>query len=170
MCHVLSIERIGFYAWLKRPLSAKAKDDRRLLGKIKQFWVESGCTYGYRNITIDLKSDGESCGKNRVYGLMRQASIRAVRGYKRHSGFKGGKTNTAAHNSLVRAFEVDKPGSCWITDFTYIRTYEDWLNVTTAFDLFPRKVVGRTMKDNPKAVLVIDALLNCLTLVPNYIL
>jgi putative transposase len=47
MCRVLSIERSGFYAWLKQPLSAKAKDDNRLLGKIKQFWLESGCTYGY---------------------------------------------------------------------------------------------------------------------------
>lgn len=159
MCRVLNIERSGFYAWLKQPLSAKAKDDNRLLGKIKQFWLESGCTYGYRNITIDLKSDGETCGKNRVYRLMRQANIRAVRGYKRHPGFKGGKTNTVAPNTLDRTFDVDKPDSYWVTDFTYIRTYEGWLYVTVVIDLFSRKVVGWTMKNSPKADLVIDALL-----------
>ena len=159
MCRVLNIERSGFYAWLKQPLSAKAKDDNRLLGKIKQFWLESGCTYGYRNITIDLKSDGETCGKNRVYRLMRQANIRAERGYKRHPGFKGGKTNTAAPNTLDRTFDVDKPDSYWVTDFTYIRTYEGWLYVTVVIDLFSRKVVGWTMKNSPKADLVIDALL-----------
>jgi len=159
MCHVLNIERSGFYAWLKQPLSAKAKDDNRLLGKIKQFWLESGCTYGYRNITIDLKSDGETCGKNRVYRLMRQANIRAVRGYKRHPGFKGGKANTAAPNTLDRAFDVDTPDSYWVTDFTYIRTYEGWLYVTVVIDLFSRKVIGWTMKNSPKADLVIDALL-----------
>ena len=159
MCRVLNIERSGFYAWLKQPLSAKAKDDNRLLGKIKQFWLESGCTYGYRNITIDLKSDGETCGKNRVYRLMRQANIRAERGYKRHPGFKGGKTNTAAPNTLDRTFDVDKPDSYWVTDFTYIRTYEGWLYVTVVIDLFSRKVVGWTMKNSPKADLVIAALL-----------
>ena len=159
MCHVLNIERSGFYAWLKQPLSEKAKDDHRLLGKIKQFWLESGCTYGYRNITIDLKSDGETCGKNRVYRLMRQANIRAVRGYKRHPGFKGGKANTAAPNTLDRTFDVDTPDSYWVTDFTYIRTYEGWLYVTVVIDLFSRKVVGWTMKNSPKADLVIDALL-----------
>lgn len=75
MCQILNIERSGFYAWLQQPLSARAKEDRRLLGKIKQFWLESGCTYGYRNITIDLKSDGETCGKNGVHRLMLEASI-----------------------------------------------------------------------------------------------
>lgn len=159
MCHVLNIERSGFYAWLKQPPSAKAKDDNRLLGKIKQFWLESGCTYGYRNITIDLKSDGETCGKNRVYRLMRKANIRAVRGYKRHPGFKGGKVNTAAPNTLDRTFDVGTPNSYWVTDFTYIRTYEGWLYVTVVIDLFSRKVVGWTMKNSPKADLVIDALL-----------
>ncbi len=159
MCHVLNIERSGFYAWLKQPLSAKAKDDNRLLGKIKQFWLESGCTYGYRNITIDLKSDGETCGKNRVHRLMREASIRAVRGYKRHPGFKGGKTSTAAPNTLNREFTVDKPDCFWVTDFTYIRTYEGWLYLTVVIDLFSRRVVGWTMKSSPKADLVIDALL-----------
>nr|WP_246261485.1 hypothetical protein [Alteromonas ponticola] len=63
MCYVFNIERCGFYAWLKQPSSAKAKDDNRLLGKSTQFWLESGCTYVYRNITIDLKSVGETCGK-----------------------------------------------------------------------------------------------------------
>lgn len=51
-------------------------EDQRLLGKIKQFWLENGCTYGYRNITINLKSDGETGGKSRVHRLMREASIR----------------------------------------------------------------------------------------------
>ncbi len=159
MCHVLNIQRSGFYAWLNQPLSARAKEDQRLLGKIKQFWLESGCTYGYRNITIDLKSDGETCGKNRVHRLMRQANIRAIRGYRRHPGFKGGKSNAAAPNTLDRAFEVDRPDHCWVTDFTYIRTYEGWLYVTVVIDLFSRKVVGWTMKNSPKADLVIDALL-----------
>ena len=159
MCQILNIERSGFYAWLQEPLSARAKEDQRLLGKIKQFWLESGCSDGYWNITIDLKCDGETCGKNRVHRIMQEASIRAVRGYKRHPGFKGGKVNIAAPNTLNREFIVDKPDSYWVTDFTYIRTYEGWLYLTVVIDLFSRRVVGWTMKSSPKADLVIDALL-----------
>ena len=61
---------------------------------------------------------------------MCQANIRAVRGYKRHPGFKGGKTNAAAPNTLNRKFEVDKPDCYWVTDFTYsvpgIRHLRGW--------------------------------------------
>ena len=87
MCKVLEVHRSGFYGWLHQPLSARDKEDQRLAGKVKQFWLESGCVYGYRNITIDLKRDGEACGKNRVLRIMRNEGIRAIRGYRRHPGF-----------------------------------------------------------------------------------
>lgn len=159
VCGALGIERSGFYDWCRHPLSTRGKEDQRLLGKIKQFWLESGCVYGYRNLTIDLKSDGESCGKNRVYRLIKSANIKAVRGYKRHKGFHSGKADLAAPNVLDRVFTIDKPDTSWVTDFTYIRTYEGWLYLTVVIDLFSRKVVGWTMKSSPKTDLVIDAYL-----------
>jgi putative transposase len=55
MCRVLEIHPSGFYAWLKQPESPRAKEDKRLLGIIKQFWMESGFSYGYRTITLDMK-------------------------------------------------------------------------------------------------------------------
>jgi putative transposase len=119
MCKVLEVHRSGFYAWLNHPLSPRAKEDRRLAGKIKQFWLESGCVYGYRNITIDLKRDGEICGKNKVLRIMQNEGIRAVRGCRRHPGFKGGKHHPAAPNTLSREFTVSKPDQVWVTDFTY---------------------------------------------------
>ncbi len=152
----------GFYAWLKQPLSHRAKEDRRLLGQIKQFWMESGFVYGYRNITKDMKDHGESCGKNRVYRIMREANIQAQRGYKTHPGFKSGKVSHVAPNTLNREFRVDRPNKTWVTDFTYVRTHEGWLYVTIVLDLFSRQIVGWSMKNNPKADLVIDALLMAL--------
>lgn len=159
MCRVLDVQRSGFYAWLKRPLSNRAIEDNRLLGSIKQFWIESGFAYGYRNITRDLKDQGESCGKNRVYRIMHEAGICSQRGYKKHRGFKGGNQSHVAPNTLDRQFEVDQPNQTWVTDFTYIRTYEGWLYLTVVLDLFSRQVVGWSMKNNPRADLVIDALL-----------
>lgn len=71
MCELLDINRSGFYAWLKEPECLRIHEDKRLLGQIKQFWLESGCSYGYRNIHRDLKDAGESIGKNKVYRIMR---------------------------------------------------------------------------------------------------
>ena len=159
MCRVLNVHRSGFYAWCQQPLSRKAQDDLRLIGKLKQFWLESGCTYGYRNLTHDLKYDGETCGKNRVLRLMRVAGIQAIRGYKRRPVFAKGAVHHAAPNTLNRAFSVERPDQFWVTDFTYIRTYEGWLYLTVVIDLFSRKVIGWTMKSSPKSDLVVDALL-----------
>lgn len=159
MCRVLNVHPSGFYAWMKEPKSLKQRENERLLGKIKQSWLESGCVYGYRNITIDLKRLGEACGKHRVRRLMKAGGIAAVRGYRRHRGFKGGAELKAAPNVLNQAFSVTHPNQVWVTDFTYIRTYEGWLYLTVVVDLFSRKVIGWAMKSNPKADLVIDALL-----------
>lgn len=67
-----------------------------------------------------------------------------------------------APNLLNREFEIDEPNQSWVTDFTYIRTDEGWLYLTIVLDLFSRQVVGWSMKSNPKADLVIDALLMAL--------
>lgn len=47
-------------------------EDRRLLGLIKQSWLESGAVYGYRKVHCDLRELGECCGKHRVARLMKQ--------------------------------------------------------------------------------------------------
>ena len=162
MCRVLKVHRSGFYAWLKAPLSRHQIEDNRLLGHIKQFWMESGFVYGYRNITIDLKDHGETCGQNKVYRIMRAANIRSQRGYKRHPGFKSGKISHVAPNTLDRQFSIEQPNKSWVTDFTYIRTHEGWLYLTIVIDLFSRQVIGWSMKNSPKVDLVIDALLMAL--------
>jgi len=67
---MLDVHPSGYYAWSKASLSKRDKANRRLTGLIKQFWLESGCVYGYRKIHSDLRDFGESCGINRVYRLM----------------------------------------------------------------------------------------------------
>ncbi len=83
LCRMLHVHRSGFYAWLKQPKSPRQRENERLLGLINQFWLESGCVYGYRKIYDDLFEIGERCGKNRVARLMKQAGLKAQAGYKR---------------------------------------------------------------------------------------
>lgn len=65
----------GYYAWKFGSVSLRQKDDQRLLGLIKQSWLESGGVYGYHKIVRDLRDLGEFCGKHRVYRLMKQEGI-----------------------------------------------------------------------------------------------
>ena len=70
LCQMMDVHPSGYYAWRAEPLSERGKNDQRLLGLIKQSWLESGGVYGYRKITTDLRDLGERCGKHRVYRLM----------------------------------------------------------------------------------------------------
>ena len=162
LCSVLDVHPSGFYAWRKQPQSARAKEDHRLLGLIKQSWLESGCVYGYRKITDDLKEAGETCGKNRIYRLMMQEKLKALVGYKKHRGIKSGPPAAVAPNHLQQQFDVDQPDRSWVTDISYIRTYEGWIYVAVVLDLFSRQVVGWSMQSRMETDLVMKALLMAL--------
>ena len=144
---------------MSEPQSACAKDDQRLLGLIKHSWLESGGVYGYRKIHDDLSEVGEDCGRHRVARLMRLEGLRSQTGYRRRPGKYGGKPAVASPNLLRRQFDVVEPNKVWVTDITYIRTYEGWLYLAVVLDLFSRQVIGWSMKAQMTSDLAIDALL-----------
>ena len=160
MCRVLKVNRAGYYAWLKSPVSARAKEDERLLGLIKHQWLASGSVYGHRKVATDLRDLGERCSRHRVHRLMRADGLRAQIGYGRKPRFHGGAPHTAAPNLLDRAFEVSAPDTTWASDFTFIRTHEGWMYLAVVLDLFSRQVIGWAMRDQADADRVMQALLS----------
>lgn len=158
MCRVFKLHRSGFYAWLKKPLSDRAIEDLRLLKLIKEFYIASGSTYGSPWIHQDLREAGELCSVNRVAKIMRHHKLKAQIGYKRRH-ISGGKPSKVADNLLDRQFNPPKPNQIWVSDITYIRTYEGFLYVATVMDLFSRRIVGWSMDKCMDKHLVIKALL-----------
>ena len=157
MCRVLRVSRSGFYQWLHKPLSDRAIEDRRLLGLIRASYAASGGVYGAPRVFQDLREAGEGCGKNRVARIMRLHKIKALRGYKAPRAIAG-RPSIIAPNKLQRAFTVEQPDSVWVTDITYIRTWQGWLYLAVVVDLYSRKVVGWSMKPTLARELVLDAL------------
>lgn len=158
MCRVLRVQRSGYYAWKKAPKSKRTLADEGLLVKIKQAFESSQSIYGSPRVYCDLREDGVLCGEKRIARLMRQAQLRAVRGYKRPR-YSVGMPTTTAPNRLQREFTVAQPNQVWVTDITYIRTYEGWLYLTVVIDLYSRAVVGWSMKSTMATELVLDALM-----------
>jgi len=158
MCRVLRASRSGFYAWLHQPLSDRAIEDRRLLGLIRDSYTGSSGVYGYPRVFADLRETGEACGRHRVARIMREHRIKALRGYKapRHIA---GRPSIIAPNHLKREFNVAQPDQVWVTDITYIRTWQGWLYLAVVIDLYARKVVGWSMKPTMDREIVLDALM-----------
>lgn len=159
MCRCLRVHPSGFYAWLKSPLSKRAVEDQRQTKLIKEAWDESGKIYGYRKLHDDLLDQGETCCPNRVARLARLAGIKAQIGYKRRPGKYGGKPSVVVDNTLNRQFDVDAPDRFWVTDITYIKTYEGFLYLAVVIDLYSRRVVGWATHSRQYTDLVLQALL-----------
>jgi putative transposase len=158
MCRVLRVARSGFYAWLDKPLSDRAIEDQRLLALIRASYAASSGVYGSPRVFLDLREIGESCGKHRVARIMKANKIKAIRGYKapRHIA---GRPSIIAPNTLQREFTVDQPNRVWVTDITYIRTWQGWLYLAAVMDLYARNIVGWSMKPTMGREIVLDALL-----------
>ena len=88
---------------------------------------------------------------------MKTHKIKALRGYKAPRHIVG-RPSIIAPNRLNREFTVEQPDTAWVTDITYIRTWQGWLYLAVVVDLFSRKVVGWSMKPSLARDIVLDAL------------
>ena len=158
MCKVLNVSSSGYYAWHKRPVSAREMANQELVRAIKAAYNSSYETYGSPRIYHELKAQGVACSENRVARLMRLNSIRAkqVRRYKTTT--KRNKARPVASNLLKLKFVADRPDQIWLVDITYIRTEEGWLYLATVLDLYSRQIVGWAMSDRMTSDLTLAAL------------
>lgn len=142
---MLDVHLSGYYAWNKQPHSKRAKANQRLIGLIKQFWLESGGVYVYRKVHSDLRDVGEKCCVNRVYRLMRYEGLKAQVGY-REPRHRTGRSHIFVPNRLQCQFNPKSPDELWVTDNTHIRTHEGWLYLAVVVELLSRKVIGWYMQ------------------------
>lgn len=123
MCKLLEVAPAGYYEWLQKPISNRAQEDARLLRLIRASFIASHGIYGAPRVFLDLREAGETCSKHRVERLMRKNGLRALHGYRTRRVHVG-KPSVVIPNVLQRQFTVTRPNKAWVTDITYIRTWE----------------------------------------------
>ena len=96
---------------------------------------------------------------SRTVYLTGELTLRSQSGYRRRPSPRGGRPSVVAPNRLQQQFNVSEPNRVWVTDITYIRTYEGWLYLAVVLDLFSRQVIGWSMQSRIDRELVLDALL-----------
>jgi len=154
----LDVSASGYYDWLDRPESHRAKENRHLVSKITLCHQASKEIYGSPRIHQDLVDMGEQIGVNRVARLMSQHGIQSKMAKKFVITTDSKNTMQPAPDRLKRDFDVDVPDKAWVSDTTFIPTRQGWLYLAVVIELYSRQVLGWAMGDRNNSQLVQDAL------------
>jgi len=158
MCEVLEVSSSGYYDWIDRPESNRARENRRLVTRIRCFHQASKSIYGSPRIHEDLRDSGERVGVNRVARLMRQAQIQSKVAKKFVITTESKHNLPAAPDRLERQFKTDRPDQAWVSDTTFVPTRQGWLFLAVILDLYSRQVIGWAMGNHNNTQLVSKAL------------
>ena len=159
VCKALDVSRSGFYAHRTKPCRPRRKRDAELKPKIRKAFEQSRRTYGSPRILIELKREGERCGRNRVRRLMSEERLRpkTKRRFKPHTTQSDPKL-AVSPNWLKQVPRPDRTDQVWVSDITYLPTREGWHYLAVIMDLFSRRVVGWATGPSLETTLVAKAL------------
>jgi putative transposase len=158
MCRVLEVSRGGYYEWLKREPSARARRDAALKEQIQESHERSGGTYGRPRVHADLKEDGERVAPKRVARLMREEGLEGVSRRRKVVTTRRDGDGRPAPDLVDRNFTAAGPDQLWVADITYIPTWAGFLYLAVVLDVWSRRIVGWAMATHLRKELVLAAL------------
>jgi putative transposase len=116
MCRCLKASTSGFHAWSKRPASARATDNGRLLARIREHHAASDGVMGMPRMHEQLRYEGETASPNRVARLMAQDNLFGIPQRRAWRKKRSGVRPMYVRNHLERDFAASEPNTKWVTD------------------------------------------------------
>jgi putative transposase len=158
MCRVLEVSPSGYYAWRRRMISARTRENLNLRQRIKTIHDRSRQIYGAPRIHAQLQDEGTRVGRKRVARLMKESGLAGVSRRKRTVTTRRDRSARPAPDLVDRKFVADKANALWVADITYVPTWVGFLYLAVVLDVWSRKIVGWAMAGNLRTTLVTTAL------------
>ncbi|KWR77370.1 transposase [Cupriavidus sp. IDO] len=138
--------------------SARSKRDELLRPEVKRVWQANMQVYGADKVWKQLNRESITVARCTVERLMKQQSLRGViRGKRIRTTIPDARA--ARPPDLVnRQFRAERPNQLWVSDFTYVSTWQGWLYVAFVIDVFARRIVGWRVSSSMTTDFVLDAL------------
>jgi putative transposase len=158
LCAVLGVSRSGYYAWRRRPASARTRANAQLLEQLQQLHRQTKARYGAVKMWHALLAAGVLCGRHRVARLRRLHGLEARRTRRFRMVVEQHQFAPPAPNRLRQVFVAPAVNRVWVGDLTAIATRSGWLYLAVLRDLYSRRVIGWAMSAKPDQHLAIEAL------------
>jgi putative transposase len=158
MCRVLAVSASGYYAWRRRMMSVRKREDEKLQQRIRTIYHRSRQTYGAPRIHAELQDEGTRVGRKRVARLMKASGLAGVSRRKSTTTTRRDRSARPAPDLVDRQFVADKRDAIWVADITYVPTWVGFLYLAVVLDVWSRKIVGWAMASHLRTSLVTAAL------------
>ena len=147
ICRVLPIAPATFYdnkAKLADPsrLSDRAKRDEELKPGIERVFEENLKVYGVRKVWHQMRREGFDIARCTVARLMKDIGIEGVIRGKKPRTTISNKALPCPLDKVNRQFHAPAPNVLWVSDFTYVATWQGFVYVAFVIDVFARRIVG----------------------------
>jgi putative transposase len=163
LSRMLKVSLSGYYGWVDRPLSKRAREELRLELEIKAAHRRTRQTYGAERLRHELAEHGVRVGICRLKRLRRKLGIRCKQNKKFKATTDSRHKLAVAQNLLGQEFKVYTPNKVWVSDITYVPTDEGWLYLAGHKDLFNGEIVGYAMGERLSKNLVEESLLRAVS-------
>jgi putative transposase len=138
--------------------SPRARQDLVLMAQIQRVHAANFGVYGARKVWRQLGREGITVARCTVERLMRRLGLRgAVRGKEIRTTIPD-KTSPCPADKVNRQFWAPHPNALWVSDFTYVATWQGFVYVAFVIDVFARRIVGWRVSRTAHADFVLDAL------------
>ncbi len=139
-------------------LTARAKRDEVLMPQIQRVWDENWQVYGADKVWQQMNREGIAVARCTVERLMRRQGLCGVRRGKVVRTTTPDTSAPCPMDLVNRQFKADRPNQLWVSDFTYVSTWQGWLYVAFVIDVYARRIVGWRVSSSMRTDFVLDAL------------
>jgi transposase InsO family protein len=163
ICKVLPIAPSTYHAHVARRAKPelappRVRRDIMLSVEIKRIFDENFQVYGVRKVWRQLMREGHDVARCTVARLMKKMALQGV--------IRGGRVRTTVSDRATacpldhvnRRFRAPRPNVLWVSDFTYVATWQNFVYVAFVIDAYARRIVGWRVSRSAHAGFVLDAL------------
>ena len=136
----------------------RARHDDFLVTHIQRVWHANWQVYGADKVWRQMNREGIVVARCTVERLMRQLGLQGARRGKKVRTTISDTKAPCPLDRVNRVFKAERPNQLWVSDFTYVSTWQGWLYVAFVIDVYARRIVGWRVSRSMHTDFVLDAL------------
>jgi putative transposase len=129
-----------------------------LVTHIQRVWHANWQVYGADKVWRQMNREGIVVARCTVERLMRQLGLQGARRGKKVRTTISDTKAPCPLDRVNRVFKAERPNQLWVSDFTYVSTWQGWLYVAFVIDVYARRIVGWRVSRRMHTDFVLDAL------------